>query len=338
MSKNAEKRIEQLRAANLRLLRRLEEAHERRSYLIKAVYDAINDGISSLDLSSVRSIVPHDQGQSDEVPIIVFSDWQLGKKTPTYNTEVCAKRIQKYCEKLARIVELHRRAKRISSARVYLLGDIVEGELIFPGQVHHIDASLYRQVTVDGPRILYNALTQMLQIFSDIKVICVTGNHGALGGKQRKEYSPESNADLILYRILSLLFKDCDRIKFELPDKYSKRQWYAIDRIGKYSFLLFHGDQMRGGGFAGIPFYAFARAIYSWSSGAIPEKFDYAICGHWHQAASLPFNFKVLWVNGSTESYNVYAQEEIKAMSAPQQWLLFCHPEHGVTAEYRIWL
>ena len=40
------------------------------------------------------------------------------------------------------------------------VGDMVEGELIVPGQEHLIDAEVYNQVTVDAPR----RVTQVVDI------------------------------------------------------------------------------------------------------------------------------------------------------------------------------
>ena len=80
-----------------------------------------------------------------------------------------------------------------------------------------------------------------------------------------------------------------------------------------------------------------ATTVSAWASGVI-EPFDYAVCGHWHATQSLSINNRILWVNGSTESENTWLQEEIKAKCPPAQWMLALHPEHGVTAEHRVWL
>lgn len=331
------KREQRLERTAQSLLQRLEDERRKRELLADAIFRAAKEGIDALDIKMPDPPKLGDDYQhKEQVAIAVLSDWQIGKVTPTYSTKVCAERIELYADKMESIVSTHRQASPVRELRVYLVGDLVEGELIFPGQAHHIDASLYKQVTLDGPSILGRFLMRALAFFERVRVVCVHGNHGSLGGRSRKEYHPESNADLMLYRIVQYMFHNEPRIEFSLPDRV--RSWYNYDRIGKWGFLLFHGDQMRGGGFAGLPFYAFSRAVHSWSSGAIPEKFDYAICGHWHQGASLPFNRRILWVNGSVESYNIYAQEQLKSMSAPHQWLLMCHPEHGVTAEYRVWL
>src|SRR5262245_9286373 len=84
----------------------------------------------------------------------MLSDWHLAKRTASYNSDVCEQRIEAYADKVLRLTALQRSDHPVKHLRAYLLGDLLEDELIFPGQAHLIDASLYRQVMVDGPRIL----------------------------------------------------------------------------------------------------------------------------------------------------------------------------------------
>jgi hypothetical protein len=330
-------RIAELRRTINRLSRQLDRERDRQRTLWQAIYTAAHDAASGLEIGPVKPPKP-DGRRNPEVAVVLVSDWQLGKRTPTYSTEVCERRIEALARKVRQITEVQRADHPVRELRVYLLGDLVEGELIFPGQAHRIDSSLFRQVVLDGPRILINFLRAMLAAFERVHVVGVIGNHGAIGGRARREMHPESNADMMLYQITKDRLAGEPRISWELPQPKGERAWYAVDKIGNYSFFLAHGDQMRGGTW-GIPFYGFDRAISRWASGVIPERFHGAAVGHWHKSASIPFDQRILWVNGSTESGNTWLQEELKAQCPPSQWLLFCHPERGhITAEFRIWL
>ena len=341
----AEQGNDDLRAALNRALRHLEEAKASRAELVEAVYRAAHDAASAFVWTPI--LAPNRKAaRNSEVAVVVMSDWQLGKRTTapafdsgsSYNSEVCEARIREYAQKVSLLTAIQRADHPVNECHVWLLGDLVEGELIFPGQSHRIDASLYRQVALDGPRILGDLLRFLLADFERVHVSAVIGNHGAIGGPVRREMHPESNADLMLYRIVADRFTDEPRITFDIPEPVGERSWYTVDHIGNYSALLFHGDQVRGG-FAGMPFYGFYKAINGWASGAIREPFGDAACGHWHQHATLTFNRRILRVNGSTESYNTWAQEELKAMGDPSQRLMFVHPENGqVTAEYQVYL
>ena len=218
---------------------------------------------------------------------------------------------------------------------IWALGDIVEGELIFPGQSFLVDGGLYRQITVDGPRILKNFISKMLENFETVTFVGVIGNHGAIGGRSRRDHDPETNADRMLYRIVQLMFEHEKRIKFVIPDGRNDRNWYAIDRIGNYSSLLIHGDQ-----FGSLSaFYSFQKKVYGWKVGAISEHFDDVYCGHFHTPTKMTFNTVQFRISGSPESTNTYAIESLAAVGRASQPLMFVHPERGiVTAEYNCWL
>lgn len=334
-----EKRFERLKRANDGLARRLDDARATKKELVDAIYRAALEGIGSLDVGPV----PAPRGErkhegSAEVALVSLSDLQLGKRTPSYGTAACERRVRQYAEKVIELTNIQRSNRPIPEARVYMLGDMVEGEMIFPGQAHRIDSSLYRQVCVDGPRIAVEFLRTLLANFERVRVISVIGNHGRLG--KRGDYHPESNSDLFLYRICKTIFETIgeERLTWEIPFTSGERSWYAVDAVGRHKYMLFHGDQMRGGGFAGVPMYGFIRAVQAWACDPQFKQFRYALCGHWHSMWSMPINNRILWINGSTESDNTWAQEELKSRSEPGQWLLFAHPKVGVTSEHRVWL
>lgn len=324
-----------LRAANRRLLRDLDRARVSKQELVEAVYRAAFDAASGLVIDPVPAPKLRIGDGSPEVAVAMLSDWQLGKKTPSYTSDICEERVTRYADKVEKLTAIQRADHPVREVRVWLLGDLVEGELIFPGQSHRIDASLYRQVAVDGPRILANFLRRMLATFDEVHVTAVIGNHGAIGGPFRREMNPESNADAMLHRIVSQIVVD-PRLTWTIADPAGERGWYAIDHIGAYSCLLFHGDQIRGG-FAGMPWYGFYKKVLGWRQ--TMEPFTDAACGHWHQPAAFPLNDVIVRVNGSTESDNTYALEHLAAAGRPCQWLYFVEPEKGrVTTEYRVWL
>lgn len=662
--------LSELRKANATLARQLGASKIKTAELTAAVKEAVTIAISTLEIPPVTPPV-HDKRRRDgEVAVAVLSDWQLAKKTPTYSSEVCEQRIELYADKVIELTEIQRADHPVRELRVYLLGDIVEGELIFPGQAHLTDASLYQQVCVDGPRILANFVRRMLSYFEKVHVVGVIGNHGcasedtealtpsgwkpwskvnpgepirvynaetdevswevpsewtsyyyegdmvhltstrvdqlvtpnhdfwmstkrgpwrreratdagqysrtvhrvgghqtsvtappivvpdsvdslgrvsrgmqitpsadwaewlgwyvseggvdkkgnrislsqcptthpgqtahikvlcervglswtqnqknirinntplarflvrefgrtshekrlpswlkawpqhlieaflaglrsgdgtasgvyswtltttsdqliddvqevcssigwgssakeryysdfgkylgsarklhihmlpvascpppmvqsysgmvgcptvstglwltrrngkvsvtgnSLGGRARRDYHPESNADAMLMEITRQLLASESRLTWAPNSTSGERHWYATDTIGDHTFFMAHGDQVRGG-FAGLPWYGFYKKILGWrTSGIIPE-FDYALTAHYHTPVRMYLNGVTLWGNGSTESYNTYALENLAASGEPCQWLLFCSPRRGVSAEYLVHL
>lgn len=323
-----------LKDAHSKALRELEKLKRSRDDLAATVYSAVLDGLQGLDFPPIKAPKKDNRKKDEEIAVAIISDWQLAKITPTYDSETCEKRIEDYAEKVIKLTNIQRADHPVRRLHVWALGDIVEGELIFPGQQHLIDASLYRQVTIDGPRILGNFLRRMLQEFESVHFVGVIGNHGALGGRSRRDYEPESNADRMLYRIIQQIFSEEKRLTFHIPDGPHERNWYAVDTIGNYSTLLFHGDQIKSFGSQ----YGFVKKILGWKAGAIDDDFDDAFMGHYHQPTKMTLNTVTLRVSGSPESYNTFAQESLAAVGFPSQPLQFVHPENGVTGEYTVWL
>jgi len=173
-----------------------------------------------------------------------------------------------------------------------------------------------------------------LENFNHVHITGVIGNHGAVGGRARKQHDPETNMDRMLYKIIELIVGDDERVTFNIPDGVGERNWYAVDTIGNYSSLLIHGDQMP----APNAFHGYYKKIMGWKDGAIPEHFDDVFMGHYHQQFKMTIGSSMLRISGSPESYNTYAQEYFSSMSRPCQHLMFVHPENGVTSEYSIWL
>lgn len=334
----APKSESELKVSYTKLLQEYEKVKGKQVELADAVYRAVKEEIKDGSLYSVPKIpAPKKETRkaSEEVAVAVLADWQLAKVTPDYNSEICEKRIQMYADKVIHLTEIQRQDHPVKHLHIWCLGDIVEGELIFPGQSFLIDGGLYRQVTVDGPRIIKNFIIKMLENFETITFTGVIGNHGAIGGRGRRDHDPETNADRMLYRIVQLMFENEKRITFNIPDGKGERNWYAIPKIGNYKSLLIHGDQ-----FGSLStFYSFQKKVYGWKVGAIQEEFDDVYIGHFHTPTKMTFNTVQMRISGSPESTNTYAMESLAAIGRPSQPLMFVHPERGiVTAEYTCWL
>ena len=86
--------LAELRAANLALLRRIEAERVTKQELVDAVYRAALTAAQAFTLPAVPP--PVKDGRKDKVPetaVAILADWQLGKRTATYNSDVCAQRI-----------------------------------------------------------------------------------------------------------------------------------------------------------------------------------------------------------------------------------------------------
>ena len=319
----------ELRAAHNRVLRQLNKAQLSRDEMAEAVYRAAKDAAASMHIPQVAAPKADKRKKQDETAVLILGDWQLGKITPTYNSDIAAARIDLLAEKVLKLVEIQRADHPVRHLRILCVGDLVEGEDIFPGQQHLIDAGLYGQL-FRGGEILANLVRKMSAAFESVRVISVIGNHGRLS--RRGVFRPESNADAMMIRIAKMAAGDDKRVQWVEPFTQGERHWYATEEIQGQQWFLFHGDQV-GGGFAGFPWYGFGKKLLAWQLSVAP--FRYSVSGHFHTPVRMYLNGITHWGSGSTESGNTYAAETLAASGEPSQWLIFAHPE-GISAEYLV--
>lgn len=325
----------ELRKALDRALKKSDTLKRKNDELWQAVYQAAHDATSSITIPKVPVPKKDRRSKDKEAAISFLSDVQLGKVTPSYSSEVAADRLALLGSKVTNLTDIQRSDHPVTECWVLNLGDFVEGELIFPGQEHRIDSGLYTQAVAEGPSLIAAYLRTLAASFEVVHVVSVIGNHGAIGGQQRRNMRPETNADAMAYEVARLLTKDEPRIVWENPNVVpGERNWYAQPTIMGQKWMMVHGDQIRGG-FAGFPFYGLAKKVWGWN--ATLESFRYLAFGHWHTPTRIYLNGITAWCNGSTESDNTYAQESLAASGEPSQWLLFSS-ERGVTAEYEVQL
>jgi hypothetical protein len=328
LRKHAEE--DKTRQALREALRRLDAERSKRGELVEAIYRAASDAAAAMDIPAVPKPSKDRRKAGPEAAVVLMSDWQWGKQTPSYDSDVARKRVERYTDKALRIIEYVRAHHPVDEVHVFYLGDLVEGELIFPGQAHRIDASLYRQ-TFEVAEAVSNQLRRFASEVPTVKARGVIGNHGAIGGRSRREMHPETNADAMAMNIARLNLDP--RIDFPEPVASGERAWCAIHEVMGKRWFLAHGDQVKGASF-GIPWYGFGKRVQGWYMTLGP--FDYCATGHWHQTVREDINGIIHFGAGSTESSNTYAQEYLAGGGQQgSQWLLFQNAE-GLTSEHPI--
>lgn len=319
-----------------RALKQLDEVKRKRVDYINTLNTAVRDAMTSYRVGRVPLPKKLRKGYGNEVCVPLVSDIQLAKVTSDYNTEVAEERLYEYARKIVRLAEVQRSDHPVTKCHVMALGDQIEGIDVFPGQAWLVDAGLYRQICVDGPRLFTGFFRYLLEHFEEVECTWVIGNHGRIGRKGT--FDPEANGDRMLGQFVKTAMANEPRFTMTIPDGHGERSWYAIAQEGNWKAMLFHGDQIKG--HSGIPWYGFSRGVAGWASGGLPapdNDFQTALCGHFHQACRIPVNTREVYINGSLESNNQYASEQLKAMSDPQQWTLFVSPERGkITASYLV--
>jgi hypothetical protein len=323
----AEDRIQELQKALERAHRREVAAKQRSEDIVEAVHAAARE--AALTVGTPRPVArpARDRRRNPEAALLHLTDWQLGKRTPDYDVEVCRARVAASVQKTVRLSEIQRADHPIRECHVMLGGDMVEGVTIFPGNAWEVEVAAYEQVFA-AAALIESTVLALLEEFESVSVYSVTGNHGRLGRKG--DHPRTDNLDGIVYRIARERMGELPRLTWDIGEG-----WYRVVEIGTYRALLVHGDQVKSYG-GNLPAYGVLRKCNAWAAGAIPEEFWDVFIGHLHQPMVLQMaHGGLVRMSPSTESGSAYAREFAGAHGRPGQRLVFVNPEKGrVTADY----
>lgn len=327
--------LEQVRRKAYRLEHDLRKAKARTEDLVIAAREGAREaGLIMGNPPEVKPPKADKRTGKAEAALIHLSDWQVGKVTASFNSEVAKTRVEQLVNKLLRVTEVERADHPVRECHTMLGGDLPEGVSIFPGQQYEIDSGLFQQVfTCIGA--VENFVRVQLANFEKVHVWAVYGNHGRIG--KRGDHPREDNSDLFIAEVTRERLSEYEKSGRLVWHAWER--WYTVVKIGNYRALLVHGDQVKQFG-GNLPAFGIARKVNAWASGVV-EPFEDCYMGHFHQPLVLPLaaGHRRTFVNPSIESDSAYAQEFVAAVGTPGQRLNFVDPAKGrVTSERILWL
>jgi len=323
----------ELRKANLALQGKLIKSKAKVDDLVAATIEAAYSASLSLGNGSLIEIPKKDTRKArGQVALWHLTDWQGGKKTPSYNSQVMTERLSLFVAKAEKITNAQRADHPVKECVIAFGGDMIEGLFNFPSQPFEIDQSLFGQyVTVS--RTIVDVVTQALRIYEKVTVVPEWGNHGRIGS-HRDAVPRADNIDRMCYELAKQLLQGEKRLTWQdCPEDIQRIE------IGNYKALLIHGDEVGRGGFASPA--TIVQHVNKWRSGSYPWDFRDCYIGHYHTHSSwsMANGEGQIYQTGSTESENRYAGVSLASMAIPSQRLHFIDPDKGrVTTEHKVWL
>lgn len=322
-----------LQEANVRLQQQLREAKNRDKRLVEATIKAAHDAMLLMGgIPVVEPPAPHAGAGKPEVALWHLTDWQGGKLTATYNSDVMRDRVMLFVDKAIRITEIQRAAHPVDDLVIMFGGDMLEGLFNFHTQPFEVDSTIFKQyVTV--ARLMVDVVLKALTSYRNVTVIAEWGNHGRMGSK-RDAIPRSDNIDRMIYELARQMLAGNERVEWEDSGEDIQQV-----EIGNYRALLIHGDEVGRNGFASPM--TIVQHANRWKSGAWPWSFRDVYVGHYHthNEWALADGEGSVYQTGSVESDNRYARETMAASAKPSQRLHFINPEKGrVTATYKVWL
>jgi len=213
--------------------------------------------------------------------VVMLSDLQIGACSTAdgYDPmpeETIQRHVDVYCDNLIRMFA--RRNLLIGTIHLFMLGDIVDGELIYP-----------KQKTIDMGRQLKIAVRVTRQIIEVLRRYCtlvmvhtVAGNHGRITHSHHKA----SNWDNVVYDTLEIVYENIDDVIVD-----STREFVKVSQVGKWRFLYTHGDIING---------MITRNKAIAKSNGLHRRLphDGFLLGHFHTVFLLNYNRLPIIVNG----------------------------------------
>lgn len=322
-------KVSQLRKSEGTLRRKLKKNEHRTRELVDVTLAHIQS--NPLKTFSVKTPTPKSQGRGDrETAMLHLSDTQIGKLTGSYDAAVCRERVLQAVQKAIDIANTRRTAAKIYELVILFGGDLIEGEFIFPHQPFEIEMSLGEQATKVAPEIFAEAIALAAGSFRKVRTVWVAGNHGRAAPRGVAS-DPNTNWDTVVAVITEGLIhksspKLAKRVEFDIVDD----AWHRVVDIEGWRCLLFHGHQVRGG--MGINGHGFYKKVTGWVQ-CLGEQFDYTYHGHFHTPGTRTINDVQCFQNGTTESDNGFALEELACQGYAAQRLQFFNSKYGVISD-----
>jgi len=304
------------------------DVDELASSLGKRLYD----GFKPITFPNFKPI--KGKGKREEISILDLSDVHIGminssydekqgKRIVTYNQEIFLRELSALLTSIREIHGLLSPSYRLRKLVIFVLGDIITNDRIFPEQVFEIEKCVGLQMW-DAVGLFAQFFNQLLTVYEEIEIVCVTGNHGRSNPQHYMEPIP-NNFEYHIYRCWQKQFETNKRIKVIVPDtgRY-------IHQVGPWRHLIEHGHQLRG-----------------YSETAIRQQikdmcinvgnFDVMHFGHIHELAEKRVSDKVLVKqNGCWIFRDEYAWTKFKTYSIPEQHFFGCNEKRKETWNFKL--
>jgi hypothetical protein len=296
-------------------------------------------GLASSPLSPPAWVVERSKaGDAPHIPLVFASDLQWGETIDARNMDginafdvkTAQKRYRLLIDRTLDISFQHLPKNRYSGCIYLRGGDMVSGD------IHDELRETNELAAIPAVKSLVESETwgirQYAEHFGRVHVVSVPGNHGRTTKKPPSKRISD-NYDTLSAWWLESAFKGDSRLTWQTPPSTD-----AVFSIHGRKYLATHGDNIgsRGGqGFVG-PAATILRGMkktmdeYARRGVSLSKMF----VGHFHTAYDLGYG----WSNGSLPGYSEFARMNRMTPEPPLQWLLYFHPKHGVTSQWKVLL
>jgi len=345
--------------AEIRRIRYHLEEIAKKNYIIEKIISSITKvpEVKPLPIPKIKT------KHSPQESFLLLSDCHVGLSVipeevggiGEYNKEIFKRRLKNLIDTVCRITDLHRKTHQLDVLHVPILGDIVHGgNDIGKWGFLHLEQNVMDQV-FEVLSVLPQALLTLSQIYKQVHVYGVVGNHGRTAKRNiEKNYV---NWDYLIYKWMEAQLVNQKNIDFVIP----KSSFHIAESLGQ-KFLLTHGSMVRS--WNQLPWYGLNRAESKfrnmidgtknmqkmWKEAKnrginfsdpqamadfafkYNDSFQYMICGHFHQMGEVETNSggRII-LNSSFIGGDDYSINDLLCSSKPSQKFF------GVNKDRKTW-
>lgn len=281
----------------------------------ESVLEQIQEAIKTIKFEKVKlPSFKRDSSKKDMTLELLVSDVHYGKKTKTFNSKICRKRMKELTRTVIAEIRRNQRLYNVEELIIALIGDLIENATMHELEsMRSSEFSNARQVQLAIESLFQDLILPIANIGIKIRIPCVTGNHDRDGHDQTMINQGEENLSWIIYNTLELLSKahGLKNVTFVITDGS-----FLIERIYGNNVLYEHGHNMKMGSINRKTMENFMNMRASQTKKVI----DFFRCGHWHEPTS--FGRGRIMINGSVQGTDSYS-ELLGFSSDPVQILNF---------------
>ncbi len=260
----------------------------------------------------------------EETAILLVSDFHYGKRTLDYNHVVAEARLQRLSERLERIQRIVSAEYTIREFVLVLLGDIVDGSGIYPGQTFHQSLTDPQEQVRGASTLFADFVKRQRDVWgAPTRIEAVAGNHGRVGWEQTES----NNYDVALYEMLKLKAPD-------IPLEYGAEDDPLLRRVNIHGhpWILHHGQDI-GGGYGGTSLNGIVRKSKDWLMTSLAP-FEGIAIGHYHGAGHWMISRLHYMQNGTAVTNDRWGRRRIGQDAANRWWLFGASEREAVTWAY----
>jgi hypothetical protein len=231
--------------------------------------------------------------------LFFVSDFHFGRRTAGWDAKTASRTLTTIAGKVHSLIQTY----KPDNVFVLFLGDIMDGEAVYPEQAYELELLGFEQVYEGAHIFLENFLIPLASVCR-LTIDGVPGNHAYLRVAHRK-----TNLDAFFYATVEQGLRE-RRVK--VHSRFFTREFndsleVKLSRCGKFNVLIGHGHFLRS--VAENPATSAQRRVLAWFSSysAAGISIDLAAFGHFHRFSlfAVPGGRWIL-LNGCMLAYDEY--------------------------------